>query len=308
MANRVRNRAYRERGSPLRLSRKVLAETWLNVRRNGVYSVACIAVAGISLLIFGIFLLLDGSMNNLVRSFEERVGVSAYLKGSVTPSQAAILQAAVVTWPEVESVSYVSQAEAMDALKRDLAGFEDVLTSLMVNPLPASLEIKPKSPQVASSIVQQLKTLPQVEEVQYDAAIVDRLIAFANYFRIAGILVSLLFVLSTWFLLSSSIRMTVYARKEEVEIMKLVGATDGFIKVPFIVEGIFYGLVGALIASVFLVPVRSLLAASLERLSFLSVMAPDSSFQIWVILVLVAIGSFLGAISANLSILRFLRE
>jgi cell division transport system permease protein len=308
MANRVRNRAYRERGSPLRLSRKVLAETWLNVRRNGVYSVACIAVAGISLLIFGIFLLLDGSMNNLVRSFEERVGVSAYLKGSVTPSQAAILQAAVVTWPEVESVSYVSQAEAMDALKRDLAGFEDVLTSLMVNPLPASLEIKPKSPQVASSIVQQLKTLPQVEEVQYDAAIVDRLIAFANYFRIAGILVSLLFVLSTWFLLSSSIRMTVYARKEEVEIMKLVGATDGFIKVPFIVEGIFYGLVGALIASVFLVPVRSLLAASLERLSFLSAMAPDSSFQIWVILVLVAIGSFLGAISANLSILRFLRE
>ncbi|MEI6510280.1 MAG: permease-like cell division protein FtsX, partial [bacterium] len=306
MANRIRSRPYRERGSPIRLSRKILVETWLNVRRNGVYSVACIAVAGISLLVFGIFLLLDGSVNNLVRNFEERVGVSAYLKETVTPSMAAELQAKVVTWPQVEAVNYVSQEEAMDALKRDLAGFEDVLTSLMVNPLPASLEIKPKSPQVTAALVAQLKAIPEIEEVQYDAAIVDRLIAFASYFRIAGILISLLFVASTWFLLSSSIRMTVYARKEEIEIMKLVGATDSYIRYPFIIEGIFYGLVGAIIAGVLLVPVRSVLVASLQQLSFMSAMAPDSTYQIWIILVLVAVGSFLGAISANLSIRRFL--
>ena len=309
MAKRPRRRPFPvERMSSFRLSRRMFAEMWLNIRRNGVFSVACIAVAAISLLIFGIFLLLDGSLNNLVHGFEERVGVSAYLKTTVTASDVAYLQAKIMKWPEVESVTYVTQEEAMEALKRDLAGYEEVLSSLVANPLPASLEIKPKNPQMADAIVSQLRIIPEVDDIQYDAQIVSKLIAFASYFRILGVIISLLLVLSTWFLLSSAIRMTVYFRRPEIEIMKLVGATNGYIRYPFIAEGIFYGLVGAAMACVFVLPMRSVLMASLQRLSFLAQVTPDNSYVVWVIIVLMALGSFLGAVAANLSVRRFLQE
>ncbi len=307
MTRRIRRRLYKDQINPFRLSRRVLLETWLNVRRNGAFSLACIAVAAISLLVFGIFLLIDGSLNNLVRSFEERVGVSAYLKSTVTPSQAAWLQSKIISWPEVQAVDYVSSVEAMDSLKKDLSGFEDVLSSLSVNPLPASLEIKPKNPDATSSIVEQLQDLEDIEEVQYDAATVSKLVAFASFFRLLGVIISLLFVFCTWFLLSSAIRMTVYARKIEIEVMKLVGATDSYIKYPFITEGIFYGLVGAALACILLLPLRTVLIAGLQRVGFLAHIGPDQTFLIWVILILLALGSSLGALSANLSVRRFLR-
>jgi|YelNatPaOPRAMG01_1025707.scaffolds.fasta_scaffold00751_31 cell division transport system permease protein len=308
MEKMIRLRRRHFEGVSFHLTKKALVEAWLNIRRNGAFSIACIVVAGISLLIFGIFLLLDGSLNNLVHSFEERVGISAYLKPTVTPSEAAWLQSRIITWPEVDIVKYVSSEEAMQALKADLAGFEDVLATLPTNPLPASLEIKPKNPSQTLSIVSQLRNLPQVDDVQYDQGTVSKLIAFANYFRILGLIVSLLFVFSTWFLFSSSIRMTVYARKTEIEVMKLVGATSSYIRYPFITEGIFYGFTGALIACLLLIPMQSILVASLNRLAFLAHIAPNQQFLFWVMVLLLALGSLLGALAANTSIRRFLVE
>jgi cell division transport system permease protein len=307
MEKMIRLRRHFE-GISFRLTKKALIQAWLNIRRNGAFSLACIVVAGISLLIFGLFLLLDGSLNNLVHSFEERVGISAYLKSTVTPSEAAWLQSRVITWPEVEVVKYVSPEEAMQTLKADLSGFEDVLSTLPANPLPASLEIKPKNPSQTIEIVSQLRNLPQVDEVQYDLETVSKLIAFTNYFRLLGIVVSLLFVLSTWFLFSSSIRMTVYARKTEIEVMKLVGATNNYIRYPFVAEGIFYGLAGALTACLLLFPMRSALVASLNHLTFLSQIAPDDSYLFLVNIVLLAFGALLGAFAANMSVRRFLAE
>jgi len=307
MEKMIRLRRHFE-GISFRLTKKALIQAWLNIRRNGAFSLTCIVVAGISLLIFGLFLLLDGSLNNLVHSFEERVGISAYLKSTVTPSEAAWLQSRVITWPEVEVVKYVSPEEAMQTLKADLSGFEDVLSTLPANPLPASLEIKPKNPSQTIEIVSQLRNLPQVDEVQYDLETVSKLIAFTNYFRVLGIVVSLLFVLSTWFLFSSSIRMTVYARKTEIEVMKLVGATNNYIRYPFVAEGIFYGLAGALIACLLLFPMRSVLVASLNHLTFLSHIAPDDSYLFLVNIVLLAFGALLGAFAANMSVRRFLAE
>lgn len=308
MEKMIRLRRRHFEGISFRLTRKALVEAWLNIRRNGAFSIACIVVAGISLLIFGLFLLLDGSLNNLVHSFEERVGISAYLKSTVTPSEATWLQSRIITWPEVDMVKYVSSEEAMQTLKADLTGFEDVLSTLPLNPLPASLEIKPKNPSQTLSIVSQLRNLPQVDDVQYDLETVSKLIAFANYFRILGLVVSLLFVFSTWFLFSSSIRMTVYARKTEIEVMKLVGATNNYIRYPFVTEGIFYGLTGAVIACLLLIPMQSALVASLNRLAFLAHIAPDQEFLFWVMLALLVLGSLLGALAANISVRRFLTE
>ncbi|MCR4428864.1 MAG: permease-like cell division protein FtsX [Caldiserica bacterium] len=308
MEKMIRLRRPRFEGISFRLTKKALLEAWLNIRRNGAFSLACIVVSGISLLIFGLFLLLDGSLNNLVNSFEERVGISAYLKSTVTPSEASWLQSRIITWPEVEVVKYVSSEEAMQTLKADLSGFEDVLATLPANPLPASLEIKPKNPSQTLSVVSQLRNLPQVDDVQYDLETVSKLISFANYFRLLGIVVSLLFVFSTWFLFSSSIRMTVYARKTEIEVMKLVGATNNYIRYPFVTEGIFYGLAGGIIACLVLIPMQSVLVASLSRLSFLAHIAPDQQFLLWVMVALLFLGSLLGAMAANTSIRRFLKE
>lgn len=308
MAKTVRLRHRTTERTPFQITGRVFREAWLSVKRNGAFSIACVIVSGISFLTLGLFLLLDGSVNNMVSGLEDKVGISAYLSPTVTPSDVAWLQSRIISWPEVEAVKYVSSEEAMQTLKEDLAEFTDVLSTLPANPLPSSLEIKPKTPDQTEAIVSQLRNLPQVEDIQYDMQTVSRLIIFARYFRLLGVFVSLLFLLSAWFLLSSSLRMTVYARRMEIEIMRLVGATSNYIRYPFILEGIIYGLTGAAIACLLLIPIYSVLASSFSRFSFLAYLAPTRNFLFLVIICLLVLGSLLGAFAANISVRRFLKE
>ncbi|NLJ76422.1 MAG: ABC transporter permease [Peptococcaceae bacterium] len=224
-------------------------EAFLSVIRNSWISVASIGVVAVSLLILGSSLLLVMNANNITANLESSLEISAFFKDGIEQDEMLELENELADRPEVASVVFVSKEQALEEMRENFAAQEDILAGLdEKNPLPDALRIKTATAEQVASLANELKTYEQFDVVRYVQGIVEKMMALSKWVRTAGLVTMALLGVAAIFLIATTIRLSVYARRKEIGIMKFLGATNFFVQVPFILEGMILGLVGSLLA------------------------------------------------------------
>ena len=283
-------------------------ESLKSLFRNGWMSVASVATVAVSLFICGVFWLLVLNVNNIATSLESEVEIRAFIREEVPQSQSLALQKEIAAYPGTKEVTFVSKEEALLSLKKQFGNEQSLLAALDgKNPLPDSLVIKTKAASDVIPIAQRLEKNPLLEKVRYGKGIVEKLFALINWVRLLGLGMMILLAVGAVVLIAITIRLTVYSRRREITIMKYVGATDWFIRWPFLLEGMFLGLLGSLCAAGVLFWAYAVLLDNISTsLGFIKlVQQPEALWQI--ALGLMVLGTFLGATGSVISLRRFLR-
>jgi cell division transport system permease protein len=224
-----------------------LRRAWQGFWRNAVMSLAATATMIFMLLLLsGFFVVLTG-LNAGLEFVEQKVQIVADVKTEATTLAIDDLTKRTAALPEVASVEYVNSGEALRRFQERLReqGRSDLTQYLDANPLPGSIEVKLKDPKVFGNVVEFLRADPSVDRVIEVQSLIDRVLTVTNLLRTGGLIVLLLVGVVVLFIIVNTIRLAVVARAEEIEIMRLVGASDAFIRWPFIFEGALVGLIGA---------------------------------------------------------------
>ena len=227
-----------------------LGRAWQGFWRNAVMSLAATATMVLMLLLLAGFWIIQTGLLAGLQFTEEKVQVVGYLQPNTQQNQVDALQARLDAMPEVASVEYVDRQEALDRFRASMAaqGREDLTRYLDSNPLYASLEVKLVDPTDVRAVADALRDDPSVRNVINIEDLVDRVLTVTGILRTAGTVVLIVVGLIVLFIIINTIRLAVVARAEEIEIMRLVGASDAFIRWPFVFEGAMVGLFGALLA------------------------------------------------------------
>jgi len=227
-------------------------QTWQNLKQNPWMNTITLGTITLSLLVLGLFLVIFFNAKGLLEEWRSRIRVTVYLADSLSADQTARFREKIRGFEEVQEVGYRSKDEALKTLEERLQGRKGLLKGLPRNPLPASLEIKLK-PDYQNSVgvqrlLEKLRGDPQVEDLQYGAEWVERFSAFLVLLQVLGLGLGGLLLTSTILVISNTIRLNIYARREEIEIMRSVGATGFFIRTPFYIEGVLQGFFGAFLS------------------------------------------------------------
>ena len=233
--------------------REAVRRIWVSKRNNFV----AVAMIAMSLLIVGSFLLVAENLGRAVTEAQGRSRVNIYFDIDATPQQIATVEAWLGARRDFASRRFVSQAQALARFRTYFAGLSDIVGQLDENPFPASFECDVPPRVVLSPAFQraaaELRTLAGVEQVQFDWEWVERLKRLINLVNIAGFVAGGLLAIAAAFTIANVIRLTMMLYREEIEIMRLVGATERIIRGPFLIEGVLQGLMGAALAMVVLV-------------------------------------------------------
>jgi len=232
--------------------RYILEDALINIRRSRWRALAAIGTIAVSFLIVGIFLIITRNLGALLTEWKDQFQITVFLEDGTTAEQLALLRKRIQSESAVKAMTYTSKEEALQSFRRELKGKESLLEGLGENPLPASLQIRVQeayqTPEALGKLSAFLTRLEGVEDVMYGQEWVDRLAAAVRILRLLGLSVGLALGLASVLIVSNTIRLAVYARAEEIEIMRLVGATKTHIRAPFLLEGLIQGGLGAALA------------------------------------------------------------
>lgn len=296
---------------------RIIKAGFTNFIRNGVLSFASTTIMVLTLLCLSLFFIVNVALNTGIKSIQDKIDVSAYLEDSAKESQVLDLQSRLAQLSEVKAVKYVSKAEALDRYKAQNANNPKLLESLqgIDNPLPASLEIKvydPSKLDQVTSIFDQDTFKPIVKKVSYkeNKAVIDRLFSATNFIKRIGIVATTAFGLVALIIVFNTIRIAIFSQKDDIEIMKLVGATNWYIRGPFILEGAMYGIIATIITMIALGAILYYTGPSLS--SYFGGAGADFTTylnnNVWLIFGLqIVIGVLIGTISSALALRKYLR-
>jgi cell division transport system permease protein len=240
-----------------------MTRAWQGFWRNAVMSLAATATMVLMLLLLAGFWIIQTGLLAGLQFTEQKVEVVAYLQTNATDTQVAELQARLKTMPEVASVAYVSRDEALKRFQASMAsqGRQDLTRYLDNNPLYASLEVKMVDPSKVRVVGDALRGDPSVRNVINIEDLVERVLTVTSILRTAGTVVLVIVGVIALFIIINTIRLAVKDRENEIEVMRLVGASDAFIRWPFVFEGAFVGLLGSLLTLAILLAVADPLSA-----------------------------------------------
>jgi cell division transport system permease protein len=240
-----------------------MTRAWQGFWRNAVMSLAATATMVLMLLLLAGFWIIQTGLLAGLQFTEQKVEVVAYLQTNATDTQVAALQEKLKTMPEVASVAYVSRAEALVRFRESMAaqGRQDLTRYLDNNPLYASLEVKMVDPSQVRVVGDALRGDASVRNVINIEDLVERVLTVTNILRTAGTVVLVIVGVIALFIIINTIRLAVKDRENEIEVMRLVGASDAFIRWPFVFEGAFVGLLGSLLTLAILLAVADPLSA-----------------------------------------------
>lgn len=229
-----------------------LREAMAAFRRAPVLTFLSAAMVGLALYVVGLFALAAFNLQLALQAVEERVEVVAYLHEDARSAEVEIAVQQLRALPEVEAVLYVSKEEALQRAQRDLPQFSEVFRDLAVNPLPASLEVRlgegQRNEDAVVRVAEVAGEYPFVEEVAYGREWVDKLFTLRRVAAATTAILGGAFAAVAALIIGTALKIAIFARRDEIYIMRLVGARDGFIRRPFLLEGAFAGLLGAVLA------------------------------------------------------------
>lgn len=285
-----------------------IQEVFHSLRRNNWMTFASIGTVAVSLFVLGVFLILVLNMNRLAGMLESQVQISVYLEDHLTDREKRQIGYDIESLQGIDSVTYVDRETAKERLKDRLGDQKYLLDALSDdNPLPDAFEVTVTTPSVVESAAGAIDSMQGVEEAKYGQDVVEHLFDITRLMRIFGFVLMGLLGGATIFIISNTIRLTVFARRKEIAIMKYVGATDWFIRWPFLLEGIVLGCIGGFIAAVALRSFYAAMAAKIySTLAFFPLM-PQYPFMNYVTAAILLAGIVIGAIGSVISLKRFLR-
>ena len=289
----------------------VLRETGTNLVRNVTLTLASVLTVVVSLTLFGSALLLQQGVENANDRFKGGIEFIVYLVPSVTPDQQASIKKDLDDNPDVESSTFVDQDETFREFERLFADSPQLIETVEPEILPPSFRVAPRiqDPQVVKALGDQFQNKPGVYEVVFAFEVVQRIQETFNKIGVRFLAAAVLLLVAALMLILNTIRVAMFARRREIEVMKLVGATNWFIRVPFIVEGIIQTLLGAVVAVGFM---TFLIRPFIDELSedkilpiFQGFTVTDGTLLFTNILV-VGVAALIGAIGSAVAVSRFL--
>lgn len=294
-----------------RIIKNTLKQGLQGLWRNRGMGVASITSISAVLMILGIILILILSINNFVYDTTSKFDtIQIFLEDDLSEDALTEIEDKVKKNEGVVSIMFQSKSQALEQFKNDFGEDAYLLDGLEENnPLPNSYIIQLEGIKDAENVVNLLKTLDGIEKVKYDKDVIDKLITIADYIRFGGVIVIAVLVFVSVFLISNTIKLTVASRRREINIMKYVGATNNYIRGPFIIEGILFGLLGSII-SIFMVYYGyeyffDLVNDRLYTLFSVFLVAPKMIFTD-IAIMFSAIGVGIGALGSLVSLKRFL--
>lgn len=295
-----------------------LRESLVNFRRNWVMSLGAVITIYLSLLLVGLSMVTGYVVSEIVKSVEDKVSIQIFLKDGAATEDVETLQAWLLRDELVDTVNYVSKDEALERFKEEMAGSPEIVENIRENPLPASLDVTLQDPRTVEEMVERIKsneTFLKIcdrpddpeESLKYGQQIVNRLFAFTRVIRIIGVVfVGMLAVVSLIFI-NNTIRLAIYSRRKEIGIMRLVGASNWFIRAPFLLEGVMQSMIGAALAILTVLGIQAAVLPRLqEALPFLPVDL-NTATMVQLAIVLVAAGVIIGLIGSGFALRRYLK-
>jgi len=282
-----------------------------NLAANRLVTALTVSTITLALLIIALFMLVFVNLEGTVEQWSSKVVVTVYFDKEPPPQELSVLKNRIAALPGAGSITYITRESALQRFKERLKGQESLLEGVSADTLPSSLEIalirEHRSTDAVNIFVSRLKKVPGVGEVQYGEEWVKKFLSFFNFMRILGLLIAAFLLLAVLFIVSNTIRLTILARRDELEIQALVGATPMFIKAPFLIEGVIQGGAGAALAVLMLTGAYfALLSNSANFLAFNPAEAGIVFLPPLYLISLVVGGSCLGFIGSLLSLKKFI--
>jgi cell division transport system permease protein len=295
----------------------VFQEIWVGLRRNLTMTVALIVVVAISLSLLGTGLLFVKQVDSTRTFWQSKVEISVYLctassanpacHGAATPAQQSQLQQTLASMPQVQHVTYVSQQQAYALFRQQLASDQSYVSTVKESDMPPSFEVKLRNPGADYNVVASAVTgAPGVDTVIDEMTILSKFYRLLDGARNAVVIVALILIVAAVLLVANTIRLSAFNRRRETGIMRLVGASNFYIQLPFLLEGVIAGLLGWALAAALLVGVKSLLLNNMQQYFSYNV-GLSAGDLIQVIVLAMCVGVLLCGVTSFLTLRRYLR-
>lgn len=294
-------------------------ESLTGFTRNLSTTLGSIITIFLSLLIIGIFCVAGAVVNNVVASVENQVSITAYVKDDADDSTVQKMMDKIKNMDGVENVTFTTKEQALDNFRNSMTSNPDIVDQLDgQNPLPASIDVELGEAQEVSSIADRIKSdsdfasicdnpSDPAESLQYGQKTVDKLFSLTNAIRIVGIALIALLIFIAFIFINNTIRLAILARRKEIAIMRLVGASNGFIRGPFLMEGALHAIIGALLAVGVMEVIRNIaLPLVSETLPWLPI-SVDLPMFLLIYAALLAAGLLIGLFGSMLAMRRYLK-
>lgn len=285
-----------------------LREAVKNLRLNFLMSVTAITTTAVCVLILGSALLVSAHVEGIIRKVGQDVQITAYFPEEASQETIDGTLASVQSYPEIIESTYVSKEEALERWKETFADQPDIASGVGSDVLPASIEMQLNDPRGSDAVAEKLRGEGfQDEEISYPQQTVERMNEVTGYILWGLRLATALFLIASILLISNAIRLSIFARRKEIEVMKLVGASDSFVRTPFVLEGLVQGLVGAGLAALVVIWLNaSFVSWAQENLPFFAI-SLDAVNTLIMLLTLLTVGVLIGVAGSYFSVRRFLK-
>ena len=284
----------------------VVRETASNLRRNLLMTAAAVLTVAVSLSLVGGALLLKQGVSKASLQWRGGVELSVFMLPEATPEQSQAVERELSQMPEVKEFKYVDQNAAFEEFKQMFANSPDLVESVEPKDLPPSYRVVPKEAEFVDVVGGRFENRPGVKEVVFARDVVDTLLKVTRALQIGIVSVAGVLLLSAVLLILNTIQMAIFARRREVAVMKLVGATNWFIRIPFMLEGMVQGIVGATAAFGVVALVRNLLAGAVGENTLGNQLLPPTSDVVGTGVFVLVAGAAIGAIGSAFAVRRFL--
>lgn len=287
----------------------LMGEGFKNVFKNKKSTAACLAIMCATMLIFGIFFIIGKNISNAITQIEAAQAIEVFIKDEASEEQIEELGKKINAIDGVNSITFKSKEQALNQMKETLKDKQYLLEGLDI--FPASYVVKLTDLTLSSSVQEQIGKLDYVKTITSRDDTMNTLVAIGNGINIVTAVVLVLLVLISIFIIANTIKLTVHARRKEISIMKYIGATNGFIRAPFIVEGIIIGTIASML-SVLLIGLAyntissKILSSSLSKVIQFNLLSFNDLFNL-IIIVYLALGIGVGILGSAMSMRKYLR-
>lgn len=283
-------------------------ETFRSLFRNRFMAIASVLTVTLSMFILGVFLSAVLNINHMASYLENQVEMTVYLKDGLTTDQVMGIGKYLKAQPGMKEIKFTNKDQAMKDFRERMGDQQGLLDAINGNPLPASYQMSFQTPEQLKTAAEVVAKYQGVETVQYGKDIIEQLYKVAQVIRLSGIILIIFLAGAELFIISNTIRLTVFARRREIQIMKYVGASNGFIRWPFLLEGMVIGFLGSGFASLILwegykTVVSEMAAAGLVFIP----MIPLWPFMGYTILIILAAGIVIGVMGSAISLRKYMK-
>lgn len=283
-------------------------ETFRSLFRNRFMAIASVLTVTLSMFILGVFLSAVLNINHMASYLENQVEMTVYLKDGLTTNQVMGIGEYLKAQPGMKEIKFTNKDQSMKDFRERMGDQQGLLDAINGNPLPASYQMSFQTPEQLKTAAEVVAKYQGVETVQYGKDIIEQLYKVAQVIRLSGIVLIIFLAGAELFIISNTIRLTVFARRREIQIMKYVGASNGFIRWPFLFEGMVIGFLGSGFASLILwegykTVVSEMAAAGLVFIP----MIPLWPFMGYTTLIILAAGIVIGVMGSAISLRKYMK-